>query len=195
MTQTPLNTWRWSRFRYEKLVESGFFHDEHIELIRGQLIVAEPQGTYHATVLTRVDLALRSVLPPGWFVRVQLPVSLDDESAPEPDLAVVQGAPDDYLNAHPTAAALVIEVADSSLGFDREVKISLYARGGVQDYWIVNVTERTVEVYRDPQPDPSTPSGATYRSVRTVRVGDTVTPLALPATVVDVAAFFPRGGA
>src|SRR5437667_4879407 len=106
MMQTPLTVRRWSRFEYEKLVETGFFHDDRIELIGGQLIVAEPQATYHVTALTLVDLALRAVLPSGWFVRVQAPISLDDDSAPEPDLAVVQGVPEDYLNAHPTTPAL-----------------------------------------------------------------------------------------
>ena len=104
----------------------------------------------------------------------------------------MRGVPEDYLNAHPTTTALVIEVADASLGFDRRIKGSLYARGGVQDYWIVNVTERTVEVYRDPHADPSAPSGWSYRSIRTLRAGETVAPLALSSITIDVAALFPR---
>jgi Uma2 family endonuclease len=195
MMQTPLTVRRWSRFEYEKLVDSGFFHGDPVELVGGQLIVAEPQGTYHMTVVGLVDDALRAVLPPGWIVRNQGPISLDDESAPEPDVIVVRGSRDDYLNAHPTVPPLVIEVADTSLGFDRRVKGGVYARGGVQDYWIVNVTDRVLEVYREPQADPSAAYGWSYRSVRTLRPTDTVTPLALPTTSILVASLLPRGGA
>ena len=159
------------------------------------MIVAEPQGTYHATVLNLVDQSVRAALPPGWFVRIQQPISLDDDSAPEPDLAVVRGVPEDYLNAHPTVPALVIEIADTSLGFDRKVKGSVYARGGVQDYWVVNVTDRVLEVYRDPHADPSAAWGWSYRSMRTIRSTETVTPLALPSTVVSVASLLPRSRA
>jgi Uma2 family endonuclease len=192
MMQTPLTVRRWSRTEYETLVDAGFFHGEPVELLGGQLIVAEPRGTYHVTVVGLVDDALRALLPPGWIVRSQAPLSLDDESAPEPDIAVVPGTRADYLNGHPTAPPFVLEVADTSVGFDRRVKGSVYARAGVQDYWIVNVTERTVEVYRDPQPDPAAAWGWSYRSVQTLRATDTITPLALPATPIALSAFFPR---
>jgi Uma2 family endonuclease len=192
MMQTPLTVRRWTRFEYEKLVDSGFFRGDPVELVGGQLIVAEPQGTYHATGVSMVDDALRAVLPPGWIVRSQLPIALDDDSAPEPDIAVVRGSRRDYLNAHPTVPALVIEVADASLGFDRRIKGSVYARGGVQDYWIVNVTERTVEVYREPVAEPSAVWGWAYRSVRTLRPSDIIAPLALPATTVAVSSLLPR---
>jgi Uma2 family endonuclease len=195
MMQTPLTIRRWSRVEYEKLADSGFFHGDPVELIGGQLIVAEPQGTYHATVLNLVDQSVRAVLPPGWFVRIQQPISLDDDSAPEPDLAVVRGVPEDYLNAHPTVPALIVEIADTSLGFDRKVKGSVYARGGVRDYWVVNVTDRVLEVYRDPHPDPPAAWGWSYRSMRTVRATDTVTPLALPPIVISVSSLLPRARA
>src|SRR4051794_32773581 len=113
MMQTPLTVRRWSRIEYETLVESGFFQGEPVELVGGQLIAAEPQGTYHATVVGLVDDALRAVLPPGWIIRSQAPLSLDEESAPEPDIAVVRGTRVDYLNAHPSVPALVLEIADT----------------------------------------------------------------------------------
>jgi len=163
-----------------------------VELIGGQLIVAEPQGTYHVTSVGLVDDALRAVLPPGWIVRAQGPISLDDESAPEPDVVVVRGTREDYLNAHPTVPALVIEVADTSLGFDRKVKGSVYARAGVQDYWIVNVTDRVLEIYREPEADPSAVWGWSYRSARTLRPTDNATPVALPSLRIAVAALLPR---
>jgi hypothetical protein len=80
---------------------SWAFEGEPLELIGGELIVAEPQGAHHSGALTKVDYAVRAVLPPGWIVRVQAPVSLDDESEPEPDLVVAPGRPGAYLDAHP----------------------------------------------------------------------------------------------
>ena len=191
--QTALTVRRWSRLEYERLAASGFFHDEPVELIGGQLIVAEAQSTSHATAIGIVDDVLRESLPPGWIVRSQAPVSLDEESAPEPDIAVVRGARRDYLNAHPSLPALVVEVADSSLGFDRRIKGSVYARGGVQDYWIVNVAERALEVYRDPQADSAVLGGWSYRSVRKLRATDSVAPLSLPSVTISVGALLLPG--
>ena len=109
--QIPLTDWRWSRAEYDRLVELGAFEGEPLELVGGQLIVAEPQSAYHASAIRTVDYALRAVLPPGWIVSVQSPVSLDDESEPEPDLVVLAGRPSDYRHAHPTRPVLAIEVA------------------------------------------------------------------------------------
>src|SRR5437879_10769423 len=91
MTQPPLTLRRWKRAEYEQLVDLGVFQGDPVELIGGQLVVAEPQGAYHALAVTRVDYALRTVLPGGWIVRILAPVSLDDDSEPEPDLVVLQG--------------------------------------------------------------------------------------------------------
>jgi Uma2 family endonuclease len=135
--------------------------------------------------------ALRAVLPPGWIVRIQDPIALDDESVPEPDVAVVRGRHVDYRDAHPARAALIIEVAESSLAFDRKQKGSLYARGGIEDYWIVNLEEHVVEVYRDPSPDLTAPFGWRYASVERVGPPADVTPLAVPAAPVPVVALLP----
>src|SRR2546428_692634 len=91
MVQSPLTLRRWKRLEYDRLVDLGVFEGEPLELIGGQLVVAEPHGTYHASAISAVDYAVRAILPPGWIVRIQLPVSLDDESEPEPDLVVVPG--------------------------------------------------------------------------------------------------------
>lgn len=166
--QQPLTIRRWKRAEYDRLVELGTFDGEPLELIGGELIVAEPQGAYHYSGIERVDYAVRAVLPAGWTVRVQAPISLDDESEPEPDVAVVQGHPGSYREAHPTRPALVVEVAESSLTFDRRRKGSLYARAGLPEYWIVNLIHRGLEVYREPAPDSAAPYGWSYRSVVTL---------------------------
>jgi len=191
MTQTPLALRRWQRAEYERLVDLGVFQGEPIELIGGQLVVAEPQGAYHASAIGTAEYALRAVLPPGWTVRTQQPVSLDDESEPEPDLAVVPGVPADYRRSHPACPVLALEVAESSLDFDRRHKGSLYARAGIQDYWIVNLVDRVVEVYRDPGPDPSAPYGWRYRSFATLTPPAVVVPLAFTSSQIAVADLLP----
>ncbi len=173
MTHSPLTLRRWKRVEYDRLVDLGVFEGDPIELIGGQLVVAEPQGAYHAASISAVDYALRAVLPPGWIVRLQAPVSLDDESAPEPDLVVVPGRPADYRHAHPTRPVLAVEVAESSLDFDRQHKGSLF------------------EVHRDPAPDSSAPYGWRYRSVTTLAPPAAVAPLAFPAVQVAVADLLP----
>jgi Uma2 family endonuclease len=191
MAQPPLTLRRWKRVEYDRLVNLGVFEGEPIELIGGQLVVAEPQSPYHASAISAAEYAVRAILPPGWIVRTQLPVSLDDESEPEPDLVVVRGRPADYRDSHPARPVLAVEVAESSLDFDRQHKGSLYARAEIQDYWIVNLVDRILEVYRDPGPDPSAPYGWRYRSVTTLAPPAVVVPLAFPATQVAVLDLLP----
>lgn len=166
------------------MIECGIFvPGDRVELIAGALLVAEPQGSRHATAISLVADALRTVFGVGWYVRVQLPIALDDDSEPEPDVAVVPGAPRDYRDGHPSRPALVVEVAEESLGGDRERKGSLYARGGVTDYWIVDVVGGALEVYRVPSPSPAAPLGWTYADRRRLEAGETVSPLAAGAVI------------
>jgi Uma2 family endonuclease len=191
MTQAPLTVRRWTRAEYDRLVDRGAFEGEPLELIGGQLVVAEPQGSDHASAIGRVSDTIRAALPAGFVVRVQLPLALDDESEPEPDVAVVPGTHDDYRAAHPGRATLLLEVAESSLGLDRDTKGSLYARGAVQDYWIVNLVDRVLEVYRDPVPDSPAPYGWRYRSVERLTAPDRVALLGLPAVHLAVSDLLP----
>jgi len=182
MKQVPFTPRRWTRSEYDRLVHLGALHDELVELVGGHLVVAEPQGSYHASALGAAGDVLRAVLPHGWLVRIQMPVALDDESEPEPDLAVVPGEWADYRMSHPSHPILVMEVAESSLSFDREDKGSVYARAGIRDYWIVNLVDRMLEVYRNPGTDPMALYGSRYRLVQRLGPEETVSPLAL-ATV------------
>lgn len=184
-------TRRWKRHEYARLVDAGAFHGAPVELLGGQLHVAEPQGSAHATAVGLADDALRAALPPGWIVRAQMPVDLDDESAPEPDLAVVAGARADYRASHPTRPVLAVEVAESSLELDRRDKGSLYARAGVADYWILNLRDAVLEVYRDPGEVREAPYGWCYRTVATLGRDAVAVPLALPGVRVAVADLLP----
>lgn len=182
----------WTRAEFERLIELGLFRPgEPVELLGGQLIVSEPQGSAHYTAVLLVEEALRAALGPGWLVRTQGPIALDDESEPEPDVTAVPGRARDYSRAHPVQAALVVEVAETSLTHDREHKGGLYARARVDDYWIVNLIDRVLEVYRRPIPDPSAPFGWRYASKVVLGPQSSVAPLAAARASIVVSDLLP----
>jgi Uma2 family endonuclease len=191
MSESAVRTRRWTRVEYDKLIETGFLGPgDKIELLGGQLCVSEPQNNPHARAISLGLETLQRALAPGWHVRVQLPIALDDESEPEPGLAVVSGGPRDYTH-HPSRPALVVEVADSSLALDREHKGSLYARARLPEYWIVNLVGRVLEVYREPGLDAGAQFGWAYRVLLTLRADEHVTPLAAPSARIPVADLLP----
>jgi Uma2 family endonuclease len=192
MEYPRVHTRSWTRAEYDRLIEVGFFdEDEPIELLGGLLVVREPQYSPHATAVRLAEEALRRVFGAGWDVRPGLPVALDDDSEPEPDVCVVAGNPRTYRDAHPARPVLIVEVALSSLGVDRRVKGSLYARAAIRDYWIVNLPERQVEVHRHPVADTGAAHGWRYADVEMAGAAATVSPLAAPAAVIAVADLLP----
>jgi Uma2 family endonuclease len=191
MSASIVRTRRWTRFEYDKLIDAGFLGPgDKIELLAGQLCVSEPQNNPHAMAISLGLDALQKALAPRWHVRVQLPIALDDESEPEPDLAVVSGGPREYPE-HPSRPALVVEVADSSLTLDREHKGSLYARAPLPEYWIVNLVDRVLEVYRNPSPDAEAPYGWAYGVMLAFGPEEHVAPLAAPLARILVADLLP----
>jgi len=167
------------------MAETGILRpDDRVELIDGEILTMAPQKSPHATAVRLAEEALRAAFGQGFEVRPQLPLALTEASEPEPDLAVVAGAPRDYRDAHPSTALLVVEVAESSLPFDRSVKRALYARAGIREYWIVDLAERALEVYRTPQ-------AADYRDHRTLDERDSIAPLASAGAGVAVADLLP----
>lgn len=176
---------RWSRQEYDKMIEAGIFRpDERVELIEGEIVEMSPQDPAHSVGIRLAEEALRRAFPSGFDVRTQLPLALDD-SEPEPDVAVVLGSIRDYLASHPATAVLVVEVADSSLDFDRRRKGRMYARHGIPEYWIVNLLDRVVEVYREPRPEGS------YSVVRRFTEADSLTPLKSPDLRIPVSTLLP----
>jgi Uma2 family endonuclease len=138
---------------YRRLVELGFLgEDDRIELIRGELIQMAAKGTAHETCITRLLRVLPPILGQRATLRCQSPIALAFDGEPEPDFAIVQNREDDYESAHPTPAEtfLVIEVADSSLEYDRTVKLSLYAEASIPHYWLFDVVDRILETYSEP---------------------------------------------
>jgi len=183
---------RWKRVEYERLVDKGVFEPgDRIELIDGLLLVAEPQSSPHYTAIRLVERILSRAFGEGWDVRTQAPIALDDVSEPEPDVAVVRGSVRDFATSHPADPVLVVEVAVSSLAFDREHKASLYARAGRPEYWIVNLIDRVLEVRREPAPEPSAPYGWDYALVDVLGPSDRVSTLGAPAVQISVADLLP----
>lgn len=165
--------------------ESGVLHPEaRLELVKGEIVEMSPQGSYHATAIRKVEEVLREVFKLGYDVRGQLPLGLSELDEPEPDVAVVTGHFSDYAEAHPSSAVLVVEVSQSTLVFDRGPKLAVYAQAGVPEYWIVNLVDRCVEVYREP-------AGEVYRSKRTSGPGEYIAPAERPDVTIPVTGLLP----
>jgi Uma2 family endonuclease len=155
---------RFSVERYHAMIEAGILtSDDRVELIEGVLVFKMPKDELHAATDGLIDDLLRSLLPSGYFYRNQSPITLED-GEPEPDGAVIKGDRRDYVRfgrkPGPQDAPIVIEVADSTLARDRGIKLRSYARAGIAVYWLVNLIDRVVEVYTDPDPLAAEP---TYR--------------------------------
>jgi Uma2 family endonuclease len=192
MATYPIHNRAWTRAEYDQLIARGSFrHDEHLELLGGQLVVREPPGSRHAVAIELAHRALQRAFGPAWRVRVQLPVALEEESEPEPDLSVVAGDPRASSLSHPADPVLIVEVAETSLTFDREHKGSLYARAGVMDFWIVNLVDRELEVYRDPVAAPRAPFGWQYEQRQSLPASGIISALANPSAGISVADLMP----
>lgn len=143
---------RFNRAEYQRMADAGIFAGERVELLDGVIVSMSPQSSRHAAVIHRLWRALARELGSEFTVRAQAPVVLGASSEPEPDLAVCRADADDYQSAHPTAAdlCLVVEVADSSLSYDRGDKGHSYAAAGIPTYWLVNLVSGRLEAFSDP---------------------------------------------
>jgi len=196
MTDGEIPARRIRRAELEQLVHPSVLPPgEALELIGGELVSAERQSPWHYAAIRKTARALVAAFGPGWDVRQEGPLALDDESEPEPDVAVVPGEPEDYAIDHPSHAVLAVEVAESSLRVDRLHKGSLYARAGLADYWVLNLVARVLEVYREPVADPSAPFGWRYAHREALDLAARVTPLAASGSSMSVSRLFPGVGA
>lgn len=173
---------RFSVDDYEQMVEYGILTEQNrVELIRGEIVDKMTIGDPHAACVNRLSRLFNKRVGDDVLVAVQNPIRLAD-SVPEPDIALLLARPDFYATGKPRPAdvLLLIEVADSSLDYDREVKRPLYAESGIGEYWIVNLPDQSLEVYRAPAAD------GTYGSVQTLRRGQQIEVAALPGLIVTV---------
>lgn len=171
--------WRFTVAQYHEMARAGILtEDDRVELLNGWIVPKMTKNPPHSATTRLVRVALDRVIPPGWFVDSQEPITLA-ASEPEPDVAVIRGDRRQYLDRHPNASevALVVEIADTSLDRDQVFKKSLYAEAGIAVYWVVNLVDRRVEVYTDPSGPGREPD---YRSHRNYSPSDEI-PVGLDA--------------
>ncbi|WP_315791990.1 Uma2 family endonuclease [Fischerella sp. JS2] len=186
-------TRRFTLDEYHRLIELGFFHeDERVELIRGELVQMVAKGTAHTTCCSNLIRELAQLVAGKAELRCQDPITLPSDSEPEPDFAIVRSTPDNYLSAHPTPADifLVIEIADSSLDYDRDVKMPLYAEAEISHYWIFNVVTNQLEAYSEPYKDSQNNFG--YRFKRIFLANQSVELSIASPPLLDLSAVFPH---
>ncbi len=181
--------WKWTRDQYHRLGEQGYFAGKRVELIRGEVVETSPVNWRHALAKSLTADVLRAVFSGTAWINDQSPLPTDD-SEPQPDVAVIPGSPRNYTD-HPTPAdaLLVVEVSDSTLFYDTTTKAELYAEAGVADYWVLDLANRRLLVFRDPAPVPA--GGTAYRTHLTLSEPDRVSPLAAPTGTIAVKDLLP----
>lgn len=169
---------------YQRMGRAGILsEDDRVELIDGDIVVMTPIGPRHCAAVDRATRAMVVLTGDRAIVRVQGSVRLDFYNEPEPDLVLLRPTPDFYASAHPGPAdiLLIVEIADSSIDYDRKVKAPIYARLGIREYWLADLNENLLSCYREPR-------DGVYHSVQQFRRGETVAPQSLPdcSIAVDV---------
>ena len=174
---------------YHRMAESGILRpDERVELLNGQIVQMAAKGTAHGAAITRTRLLLEQRLGSAALLRLQDPVQLNDCSEPEPDIAIVFPKPNYYEDHHPTPQEVfwIIEIAASSLKFDCEVKALAYAQSAIPEYWVLDVNEFKLHVYRSP-------STNGYQSETILAEEMTIAPLAFPDCLTTVKSMLRSG--
>lgn len=172
---------------YDLMIESGVFdRDDQIELLNGVIVEKMPKGTKHATLNDMIATRLVQQLGERVCVRNQNPIRLDEFSEPEPDIVLAKLPFERYFDNHPTPDEifLILEIADSTLGYDRNTKSAAYARVGIRQYLVLNVQEKTLEDYREPSFDG-------FQSKQTYRAGQNFNLAAFPEVSLKVSDFLP----
>jgi Uma2 family endonuclease len=177
-----------TRDEYYAMAEAGILKPEdRVELIEGEIYRMAPIGNPHASCVNRLVRAFSTLIGESrTILSPQNPVHLNDISEPQPDVTLLRPREDFYSEGHPqpTDVLLLIEVANSSVGFDRQTKVPLYALNGITEVWLVDITKQRLEVYRDPARDG-------YRTVQRLHRGDRIAPQAFPDFEIEVAAILP----
>jgi Uma2 family endonuclease len=172
---------------YEQMAAAGILgEDDGVELIEGEIIEMSPISVPHAVCVKKLNRLFTGRLGDRVIVGVQDPIRLDDRSEPQPDIVLLRPRSDFYAQGHPEPEdiILVIEVAETSVEYDREVKMLMYARAGIEEAWLINLRRGSMEVYRRP-----TMNG--YTEMMHLRPGDTISPLAFPELVLNVSDILP----
>jgi Uma2 family endonuclease len=180
---------RFSSIEYHRMAATGVLgHAARVELLEGEIRDMSPIGPSHAAVTKRLNHYFSQIANGRWLVAVQDPLQISEYSEPQPDLMLLKFSADFYGTRHPIPAEvfLLLEIADTSLAYDREEKLPVYGRAGIPEVWLVNLEDQTIEVYRDPYSEG-------YRSNSVLRAGQTAVALAFSDVSVEIAALFKRG--
>jgi Uma2 family endonuclease len=183
--------WKWCREDYYKLGELGVFQGKRVELIRGEIVEMSPINWPHAYATGLVAQVLAKVFSSGFWLSIQQPFSvpgITTGSEPLPDVVCVPGTLRGRTG-HPTTAALIVEVSDTTLFYDTTTKAQLYAEARIGDCWAVDITNQQLHIFRDPAPIPD--GGQAYRTHITLGPPDTITPLAAPNAIISVSDLLP----
>lgn len=178
----PVLRRRFTVEEFHRMAQAGILaEDDRVELLHGELVEMTPIGSRHAACVNRLNRLFSRQMGERVLVSVQNPIRLGELSEPQPDLMLLRPRPDDYAQAHPEAgeALLIVEVADTSMEVDRQVKVPLYARAGLREVWLVDLAGGTVEVYRNPSPEG-------FARVQRFSRGQSLSPIALPEWVIAV---------
>jgi len=184
-TATYPRTKSWTVDEFHDVRETGVWDGLRTFLIQGTIWEQGPMNPPHANSVDLISEMLRAAFGIQYRVRCQLPLVLGFDTDPMPDVAVVRGGPRDFSTVHPTTAELVVEVADTTLFQDTTTKAELYAEAGIQEYWVVDVDQSKLLVFRDPAP--ISVGGFHYRNQQTLSKSDSITPLALSNSALSVA--------
>jgi Uma2 family endonuclease len=183
---------RFTIAEYHRLAELGFFEEnDRVELIKGEIVQMAAKGTPHSVCETLLFRQLIKLLEDRALVRGQQPIIISDYSEPEPDLAIVRNVDDSYLSAHPSPSdiLLLIEIADSYLKYDQDIKLSIYAEFDISDYWIFNLVDNHLECYSEPYEDLRGKFG--YRRKLIFLPNDSVNLSSFSDLVLDLSKVFP----
>lgn len=186
--------YRWTLDDYEQLIALGLLEGQHVELIQGEILAMAPMGEPHAlTIIQLTELLLPHFNSgTGYHLRGQMPLALPALTCePEPDIAIVALDTPTNEAGRPTHAALIVEVAETSLAYDRDRKGPLYAAAGLGDYWLINLPERCLELYREPVPDTASFSAWRYQDRQVLSEGDRVSPLTAPDVEIMIGRLLP----
>lgn len=189
---TTVTRKRFTLAEYHYLAELGFFsEDDRVELIRGEIMEMAAKRTPHSVCNSLLLGELYTLVGKRGNVRGQEPITLPPNSEPEPDVVVARRQSDHYLSAHPSPKdiLLVIEVADSSLQYDQQTKLALYAEAGISDYWLFNLIENHLEVYSEPVQDVQ--GNSSYRLRRIILPDEVVALPSLPDLSLNLSSVFP----
>ena len=191
VAEHPPRPYRFTRKDYYAMGDAGLFENQRVELIDGEILLMSPQKGPHAASAGRLTEMFVKQAPDGIIVRCQLPLKLGGRTEPEPDIAIVKGSWDEFIESHPKTAELVIEIANASVNYDRKNKGSLYAKAQIPEFWLINLIDKCVEVFRKPVKAKDQIFGYKYSSCQILRSGETISPLFLPGMKITVKELLP----